>query len=362
MLFQARLNSGEIMKKLLNKIRRKDQADESARITTETIAQHREKILAGGRRFKYPVQYARHRLVFNAIAIAVAVLVLMVAFVWWQLYLAQNTSNFMYRVTKIVPLPVASVDGQAVAYSDYLMKYRSSIHYLEEKEQVNLSSEDGKRQSDFVKQQAMQDSIADAYAVKLAKEKDITVSSVELETFLKSQRNSTDGEVSESTYEAVILDYYGWSPDEYRHAMESKLLRQKVAFAIDTSASQTADSIGKTIAGGNTDLLAIAEAVNQENGAQVTFASQGFVPRTNQDGGLAAAASKLVKDQVSPLIKSTNGDGYYFVKLIDSNETQVNYDYIHIPLTVFADQVNKALTSGKVSKYITIPEVTVTQE
>jgi len=349
------------MKKLLNKIRRKDQTDESARITTETIAEHREKILAGGRRFKYPVQYARHRLVFNAIAISIAVVALLVAFVWQQLYLAQNTSDFMYRVTKIVPLPVASVDGQSVAYSDYLMKYRSSIHYLEEKEQVNLTTEDGKKQSDFVKQQAMQDSIADAYAQKLAKDRDISVSAVELETFLKLQRNSTDGEVSESTYEAVILDYYGWSPDEYRHAMQNKLLRQKVAFAIDTQAEKTAEAVGKAVVG-STDLRAVAEAINKEGGAQVTFASQGFVPRTNQDGGLTAAASKLSKDQVSGVVKSTNGDGYYILKVVDINETQVNYDYIHIPLTVFAEQVNTALKSGKVSKYITIPEVTTTNE
>lgn len=349
------------MKKLLNKIRRKDQTDDSARITTETIAEHREKILAGGRRFKYPVQYARHRLVFNAIAIGIAVVALLVAFVWQQLYLAQNTSDFMYRVTKVLPLPVASVDGQSVAYSDYLMKYRSSIHYLEEKEQVNLTTEDGKKQSDFVKQQAMQDSIADAYAKKLAKEKNITVSAVELETFLKLQRNSTDGEVSESTYDAVILDYYGWSPDEYRHAMQDKLLRQKVAFAIDTQAEKTAEAAGKAVIG-NADLRAVAEAINKEGGAQVTFASQGFVPRTNQDGGLAAAASKLSKDQVSGVIKSTNGDGYYILKVVDINETQVNYDYIHVPLTVFAEQVNTALKSGKVSKYITIPEVTTTNE
>jgi hypothetical protein len=350
------------MKKLLNKIRRKPEVEESARITTETIAQHREKILAGGRRFKYPVQYARHKLVFNAIIITVAVLSLLVAFVWWQLYLVQNTSDFMYRVTKVIPLPVATVEGQQVRYSDYLMKYRSSVHYLEEKEQVNLATEDGKRQSNFVKQQAMQDTIADAFAIKLAKENDITVSDAELETFLKSQRNSADGEVSESTYDAVILDYYGWSPQEYRHAMENKLLRQKVSFAIDKDAEKTSGVVSAAITGGSTDLKAIAESINAQSGAQVTYASQGWVPKTNQDGGLATAASKLSKGGISTVVKSTTGDGYYFVKLVDSNDTQVNYEYLHIPLTVFADQVNAAQTSGKVTKYITIPEITTTNE
>ncbi|MDB5161895.1 MAG: Peptidylprolyl isomerase [Candidatus Saccharibacteria bacterium] len=351
------------MKKLVNKIRRKSTVEESARITTETIAEHRERILAGGRRFKYPVQYARHRLVFNAIIIGVAVIILLVVGLYWQLYLAQNTSDFMYRVTKVVPLPVASVDGQTVKYSEYLMKYRSSIHYLEEKEQVNLSTEGGKRQSDFVKQQAMEDAVADAYAMKLAKEKDITVTSVELETFLKLQRQSADGEVSEATYDAVILDYYGWSPEEYHQTMKNKLLRQKVSYAIDTEAKTTADNIGKTITAGNTDLTIIAADVNKSAANSVDYAVQGWVPKANQDGGLAAAAAKLQKGGISPVVRSTTGDGYYFVKLIDSNDTQVNYEFIHIPLTAFKTQLDKIVKSdGGVKEYITIPDVTTTKE
>lgn len=349
------------MKKLLNKIRRKQPVEESARITTETIAEHRERILAGGRRFKYPIQYARHKLVFNAIIIGVGAILLAVGLVWWQLYYAQNTSDFMYRVTKVIPLSVASVDGQPVLYSDYLMKYRSSIHYLEDKEQVNLNTDDGRRQSDFVKQQAMQDAIADAYAVKLAKQDDITVTDAELETFLKSQRNSSDGAVSESTYNAVILDYYGWSPDEYRHAMKNKLLRQKVSFTVDQQAGAVSKSVGDMITGGNTDLKAIADSINQTAGAQVVYGVQGWVPKTNQDGGLATTAATLQKGQISTVVKSTTGDGYYYIKLNDINDTQVNYDFDHIPLSVFAQMVADAQKNGKVNEYITVPNVT-TQE
>lgn len=346
------------MKKLLKKIRRKPQVEESARITTDTIAEHRERILAGGRRFKYPVQYARHRLVFNAILIAVGVLILLVVFTWWQLYPLQNTSDFMYRVTRVLPLPVATIDGQTVRYSEYLMKYRSSIHYLEDKEGVNLSSEDGRRQSDFVKQQAMEDALADAYATKLADELNISVSGAELEAFLKLQRTSSDGEVSEATYDAVILDYYGWSPDEYRQAMRTTLLRQKVAFAVDTQAEQTMKNVEEVINGGDTNLRDVAEAINSNSAnKQVTFGALGWVPKNNQDGGLATTAGTLKKGKISAAFKSTTGDGYYFVKLVDVNSTQVNYEYIHIPLTAFAKRVSDAKSQDKVTEYITIPEV-----
>ena len=346
------------MKKLLNKIRRKPTGQTSARITTDTIAEHRERILAGGRRFKYPVQYARHRLVINAIIITFVTLLVLVGVGYWQLYPVQNTSDLMYRVTRVFPLPVATIDGQPVRYSDYLMKYRSSMHYLESKERVNLNTEDGKRQSDFVKQQAMEDSLADAYAIKLAKDNNVSVSADELETFLKQQRISSDGEVSESTYNAVILDYYGWSPEEYRHAMETKLLRQKVSFVVDTQAKTISESVAKLITGGNTDLKNVADITSKESSVQVVYCALGFVPKTNQDGGLATAAGKLKKGEVSSVVKSTTGEGYYYVKLLDSNDTQVSYEYVHIPLTTFSRQLMAAKDNKKVEKFIKIPEVT----
>ena len=55
------------MKKLTAKLRRqKPEEEKPSRITNETVAEHREQILAGGRKFKYPVQYAKHKLVLNS--------------------------------------------------------------------------------------------------------------------------------------------------------------------------------------------------------------------------------------------------------------------------------------------------------
>src|SRR5680860_1627910 len=109
----------ETMKKLIRKLLRKQRGNDlplSSRITSETVVQHREHILAGGRRFKYPIQYTRHKLVINAITISIAALIIVIIIGWWQLYPMQNTSEFMYRITKVVPIPVAVVDGQPVLY------------------------------------------------------------------------------------------------------------------------------------------------------------------------------------------------------------------------------------------------------
>jgi len=347
------------MKKLSKLSFKKKQPEAPAgRITTDTLAEHRQRVLAGGRKFKYPVQYARHKLVMNAIIIIVAAIIILLGTGYWLLYQAQNTSDFMYRVTKVVPVPVATVDGETVRYSEYLMKFRSNLHYLTEKEQVDVTTEDGKRQVEFIKNQAMTDAQADAYAAKIAKEKNLQVSAAELEAYLKQQRQSSDGnEVSESTYNAVILDYYGWSPDEYQQAMKTKLLRQKVAYEVDQKAETVAKTVETTVAGGNKDLNAIATTLNAEDNKAVIFWPAAWVPKDNQDGGLAAAASKLEIGQVSKGIKTTSGDGYYYVKLVDKNEAQVRYEYLQVPLSAFSDMLAKADADKKVTEYISIPSI-----
>ena len=342
------------MKKLQLK-RRKKAPEVPSRITNETVAEHRERILAGGRRFKYPIQYARHRLVINTIIISLVALLLVIGIGWQQLFLAQNTGNFFYRVARVLPIPVASVDGEQVRYSDYLMNYRSSVHYLQQKEQVNLSTEDGKRQANYYKSESMKLAIADAYAAKIARERNIAVTNEQVDEFIADQRQSHDDEISEETHNAVVLDYYGWDPDEYRDAMKSKLLRQEVAYAIDERASELRDEVALKLAD-NDDLQAVASAVGGED-AEVAVASSGWVPKNNQDGGLSAAAARLEKGEISEAIRSKTGDGYYFVKLVDVNETQVNYEYIRVPLTKFAEQLKAVYDQNKVNEYISIPEV-----
>lgn len=342
------------MKKILIKVFKRKEASVASRITTDTVAEHRERILAGGRRFKYPIQYARHKLVINAILISASVLIVAVVVGWWQLYPAQNTSQFIYRITKFIPVPVASIDGQSVLYSDYLMKYLGAVHYLEQKEQLNIKSDDGKAQIKYTKQQSMQDAIADAYAIKLADEMGLSVANTELQAFMKMLRQSSNGETSEQTYNAVVLDFYGWSPDENAHMTKNKLLRQKVSYAMDSSslslAEKLLDAVKLSPVG---DFRTIVTSTLQD-GLVATYGASGWVPKSNQDGGLAIEAAKLTKFSYSMIIKSTAGDGYYIVRLLDINDDEVSYDYAKITLTAFDASLKAIIDANKVDTYISI--------
>lgn len=341
------------MKKLVSKIRERKQPKEPVgRITNDTLAQHREKVLAGGRKFKYPVQYARHKLVINAAIIAVSAIILLIGVGWYLLYPAQNTSDFMYRVTRVVPVPVANVDGQPVRYSSYLMKYRSSMHYLLEKERIDLKTEDGKRQRDFIKTNSIDDAVADAYAYKLAQEQKISVDAAEIDAFIKRDRQSGNEEVSEATYASIILDHYNWTMSEYRDVLRDKLLRQKVAYKVDDKARGIGATIERLAAGEEAALSDIAADLNKDNSGTVSYTQPVWVPKDNQDSGIASAAGKLEKGQVSSAV-TTPGDGYYYVKLLDKSDDQIQYEYLFVPLTVLDEQLEKVKKDDKVKYYIT---------
>lgn len=345
------------MKKLRRK-KRSETPEPPSRITNETVAEHRERILAGGRRFKYPVQYARHRLVINTIIISVIALIAIVVIVWWQLYPQQNTSTFFYRITRVVPLPIASVDGQNVPYSDYLSAFRSQEHYLQTKEGVDLYNKENKQQLDYIKRKALDDAVADSYATKLAKEKNVSVSTKQIDDAIKRQRESRDGITSQETYDAIVMDHFNWTPAEAREVTARKLLRQEVSYKIDADAAKQRDGVLEKLKT-ESDFDKVAAAVTPIDDARVQAGVTPLVPSNNQDGGLAAEATKLNVGQVSGAFRSTTGDGYYVVKLLEKDNTgRIRYAYLKVPLTAFDDQLEKIKKDKKAySEYVSIPQV-----
>ena len=344
------------MKKL--QLRRRTAKKEiPTRITNETVAEHRERILAGGRRFKYPMQYARHRLVVTTIVITLVAFLFILLIGWWQLYSVQNTGTFFYRVTRVVPLPVASVDGETVKYGDYLMYYNSSAHYLKQSEQLNLNSKDGQRQNAHIKRKSLDIAIANAYAQKLARDLGIKVSQARIDQVTDDDRNTSTGRISQETYDASALNILGWTPSEYRHDTKNRLIRQDVAYAVDADAKKQQEKVSQLIQQDKAiDFDALAKTLSGDDGAKVTAGISGLVPHTNQDGGLTKAALTLQPGGISSPIRTSAGDGYYFVKLIEKTPTQVSYSYLRVPLTEFNKRITTLQNENKIKEFIAIPK------
>ena len=344
------------IKSLSKKIRKNSSSENSsqlAKVTNNTLEAERKEILNKGRKYKYPVQYSKRKLVINTVIIAVIIVVVGVVALWQQLYVAQSSNDLVYRISTVLPLPVANVDGENVLYSDYLADYRANMVLSKKKEGTLELIKDEKARSDAYKKQAMENAIRNAYALKLAKENNISVSGEEIETAFREQRNVNGSEISETAFNKIIEDNYGLSPSEYRRMfIELPLIRQKVMAKIDDAALKLKDQVQAFIKSQGSDFSKIAEKF----GDSIEIGASGTVKLSNVDGGRTAVALKLEPGQISDAFVSKSGDGYYFVKLISKNSKELSYEYIKVNFTEFDKRLEQLEKDGKISKYIKIEE------
>ena len=330
------------MNNLLNRKDKKQPKELPKRITNDTVAQHREKVLAAGRKHKYPIQYTKRRLVWITMLVSVVILIVFVALGWAQLYVWKDTSDIAYRITKILPLPVANIDGENAEYSDYLLYHRSSLVVLQSQGQA-----DQKDKVKFYQNQSIDKALEVAYAKKLARENNITVDDKKVQDLIKKQQESS--KLSQSAYESVVKDNLHWSMDELKTAMKYTLLKQEVSFKIDKTANSLVSDIKKRLQEGKS-----LKDIATEMGDKVQPVFDLSVSTDNSDGGLTKAAMSLTKGKISGPIKTLSGDGYYFVTLNNIEGNTVNYSYVKVPLTEFNDQFNYLKNNNKVKYFISI--------
>lgn len=97
--------------------------------------------------------------------------------------------------------------------------------------------------------------------------------------------------------------------------------------------------------------MAVADAL----GEAVEYQETGqLVDNMNVDGGRSSKAATLEPEQLSERFLSSNGDGYYYVKLIEKTDTEVNYNSLKIAFTKFDTMLESLYTEGKVKPYINI--------
>lgn len=319
----------------------------------QKVDERREEVLAAGRKFKYPLQWTKHRVVINTVLISFIVLGIVILSGWLALYRFNMTDDMLYRITKVVPVPVASVDGESVRFSDYLMLFRSSMLSIERQS----NQLDTQESLNSLRPQYMREALTEAeeysYALKLAKERGIEVTSEEVNAEFDRHLHIGGVERGESSFMKIIEENFGLNRSEYNRMLYLSLIKAKVEAAIDESAEKIAVKVESEIAAKNGDYAAVAEAL----GDKVIYEETGgMVSAQNIDGGRASEAIKLKAGEETGRFVSMNGDGYYFVKLIKKTETEVNFVSIKVPFTKFTDQFNEIKEINKISEHITIPE------
>lgn len=342
----------EKAKKLKDKVSKRTESRESQidKITNTTLEEQRREILNKGKKFKYPVQYSKNRLVGNASIIALVILITGLGSLLYQLYKAQNTSEFIYRFT-VIPFPVAKVDGEIALYRDYLMEYRANMQIANAKKDEIEGANNTNALSTLNKSKAMKNAIANAYAQKIARELGISVSDKEIREVFDAQRKTQNTELTESALYKIAADNYGLSPNEYRRMfIELPLLRRKVTTQIDKNADKLKNEVSKYLSENSNNFSKAVEYF----GDKIEYSKPGKVRKTNIDGGRSKIAAGLKVGEVSKPFISNSGDGYYIVKLIEKTDNEVSYESIKIKFTEFNKRLEQLEKDGKIQKYIKV--------
>lgn len=316
----------------------------------EKVDERREEVLAKGRKFKYPVIWTRHTVVISAIVVAVIALVLIGIGSWAALYKAGRTDSLLFNMTKVVPLSVAKVDGEPVRFSDYLMLERSSMISAEKRSGGQVAENEGDLEVRY-KRMALTDAEKYVLALKLAKELEISVSDEEVAAEFERHLKIGGIERSEEGFVKIIGDNFGLSKSEYERMLYLTLMRAKVEEAIDEEANEVAAQVEALLEENGGDYQAVAEALGEAIEYQNTG---GLVDGKNIDGGRATEAMKLKPGEQSGKFVSMNGDGFYFVKLVDKTDTKVNFESIRVPFTAFEEKFAEISEGGKIEEFIEI--------
>lgn len=329
----------------MNLLKNKD----SKKTEKQKVDERREEVLARGRRFKYPLQFTKHRIVINTVLISLIVAGILATSGWLALYQFGMTSEMLFRVTKILPVPAATIDGEKVLFSDYLMFYRSSITSIERQS----GQVDNQGNTDILRTQYKRVALNEAeeytYAMKLAKELGIEVTDEEIDNEFKRHLGIGGVERSEESFMKIVQENFGLNRSEYNRLIKLSLTKAKVEQAIDENANKIAAKVEQMLSSNGGNYSAVAEAL----GASIQYQETGgLVSSQNIDGGRATEASHLEPGGQSGKFVSMSGDGYYFVKLINKTETEVNFVSIKVPFTEFDKRVAELRESNKIEEYV----------
>lgn len=324
------------------------------KITDETVAEHREDVLSSARKFIYPLNHSRKRIVFISSSIIGLALIIFFVYVGLALYKFQKTDSFVYGVTQVVPIPVAKVGSSWISYESYLFELRRYMHYYVTQQQVDFSTKAGQQQLERYKQQAMDEVVTNAYVNELAGKYNVSVSDkqVDQEVTLVQSQNRLGS--SQHEFDEVLSDFWGWNESDFKRELKQQLLQQAVVAKLDTQTNERAESAMRQLKHG-ADFATLASQVSDDT---TTKANGGQFPAaiTQNDPNVAPqitqALFNLKPGQISGIINT--GYSLEIVKVLSDQGGSVQAAHISFTLQPISTYIAPLEKSQKPHYFIHI--------
>jgi len=252
------------------------------RITNETIAEHREAVIGRARKYIYPLQHSKHRIVLVSTSVLIAGVIAFFSYCTLALYNFQNSSTFLYRITQVIPFPVARVNNHFIDYENYLFELRHYTHYYQSQLKLDFNSDSGKQQLSAFRKQALDKVISDEFVKELADKYKVSVSDREVNDQITIVRTQNRLGSNDKVFEDVLKDYWGWTVDDFRRSLRDQLLAQKVVMTLDQATKARADNALAELKKG-TDFATVAKTYSDDQATKANGGDFGVVDRTNRD-------------------------------------------------------------------------------
>lgn len=327
------------------------------RITNETVAEHREKVLGSARKYIYPLEHSKHRIVLVSLMLLVLAIIGFFVYMGLALYKFQSSSAFVYRVTQVLPFPVAKAGSRYVAYENYLFEIRRYEHYYQTQQRVDFGSDSGKQQLAAYKPQAMQEVVDAAYVKQLATKHHVSVSSKEVNAELEALKVQNQLSGNDQELADVTSDFFGWSISDLKRELRQELLAQKVAAVLDSAAQAKAQAALVQLQGG-ADFATLAKQVSEDTATKdsggeyadksITAASTDVPPAVVQ------ALQNLQVGQYSSVIQS--GSTLEIVKLLDNTDGKMKAAHISFTVRDISDFISPLKKANPPHYYIQVKQ------
>lgn len=322
-----------VSSKIPNKLKfhRRPEADEKLvealqnlpRITNETVAEHREEVLSGARKYIVPLSHSKRRIIIITSALLVAAIIGFFVYCVAALYKTQSTSTFTYGITQVIPFPVAKAGGSWVSYESYLFELRHTMHYYESQQHEDFGTTSGKKHLAQLKHQALDQVINDAYTKQLAKKHHVSVSIAEVNDEVALVRSQNRLGSNDQVFHSVLSEFWGWTVDDFQRELRQQLLTQKVTAELNTSAEARANSALKSLNSG-VDFATLAKQVSEDASTKDNGGDYGIsIDKSNRDISpqVANQLFKLAPGKYSGVVNA--GYGLEIVKVISLDGAKV---------------------------------------